>query len=86
MKQYYETENKILVKEILTASGVIKHAINEAFVNIKGKNIYISCPMVYNNKDIVENYTRCGMCFPLDDKMKTYLEQNPEIYAGMYLD
>ena len=83
---YYETENKIIVKEILSVSANIKDAINEVFVNNKGKNIYILCPVVYNNTDIVEEYAKCGMCFPLNEKMKTYLENNREVYAGMYLD
>ena len=83
---YYENENNIIIKELLTKSGSVADAINEAFVNNKGKNIYILSPIVYNIKDIVENCTKCGMCFPLDDKMKTYLEGNREIYAGMYLD
>lgn len=82
----YEDQDKIVIKEYLSESFSIDDLINNRFINNKGKNIYISSPIVYNSTDKVENYTKCGMCFPLDNEMKTFLECNKEIYAGMYLD
>jgi ribosomal protein S18 acetylase RimI-like enzyme len=83
---YYENDTEIIIKEFLSGSADVNELINKYFINNNGKNIYISCPIVYNNQDNVENYTKCGMCFPLNDEMKNYLENNREIYAGMYLD
>lgn len=83
---YYMNETEVKIKELLTKSHSIVDAVNESFVNNNGKNIYILSPIVYNNINIVENYTKCGMCFSLDSGMKAYLDDHHEIYAGMYLD
>lgn len=83
---YYENDSEIIIKEFLAGSANINEFINKDLINNNGKNIYILCPIVYNNLDNVENYTKCGMCVPLNEEMEIFLKNNCEIYAGMYLD
>lgn len=81
-----KNNSEIIVKELLSDSNYLNDTISEYFVNYNAKNIYILSPIVYNNQNNVENYTKCGMCFPLDNEMETFLKNTTDIYAGMYLD
>ena len=52
------------------------------FVDKSTENIYISTPIVYNNKDIVGEYTKCGMALPLCNELMDYLEMHQDLYAA----
>lgn len=83
---YYEDNNNIIVKEFLSDFNISTAAVQKLFSNKNAENIYILAPIVYNNKDIEEKYTKCGMCLPLDSEISTFLSENAKLYAGMYLD
>lgn len=83
---YYYNGNDLYVKELLSDFDVSSSMLKKLFSNKNVENIYILSPIVYNNKDIGEEYTKCGMCLPLTEKINDYLNNNTELYAGMYLD
>ena len=60
--------------------------IFQHFFNKDVENIYIFSPIVYNSTDIMEKYTKCGMCFPLNNRLSDFLKKHTDLYAGMYLD
>ncbi len=83
---YYYTDSDLIIKELLTDFSDISCIFKEHFGNKNAENIYICSPLVYNSRDIVEKYTKCGMCFPLDEKTTVFLKDHTDLYAGMYLD
>ena len=83
---YYLNNSDLIIKELLTDFDDISTVLNEHFGNKNAENIYICTPLVYNNRDIVEEYAKCGMCFPIDKKTSEYLNDRSDLYAGMYLD
>lgn len=83
---YFVDNNDVIVKEFLTDFNISTVFVQKLFSNKNAENIYILTPIVYNNKDIEEKYTKCGMCLPLDSEIKAFLDKNTCLYAGMYLD
>ncbi len=83
---YYRNGSDIVIKEFLSEKQEISFDLNKYFFDKNVENIYISAPIVYNSKDIMEKYTKCGMCFPLNDRISDYLKNHADLYAGMYLD
>ena len=83
---YYYDDSNLIIKELLTDFSDISVIFKEHFGNKNSENIYICTPLVYNSRDIVEKYTKCGMCFPLDDITADFLNRHSDLYAGMYLD
>lgn len=83
---YYKDAKNIIIKELLCNFDISLSVLKKLFFNKNVENIYIYAPIVYNIKDIGEEYTKCGMCLPLTEEMKAYLKNNTELYAGMYLD
>ncbi|MBP3938708.1 MAG: GNAT family N-acetyltransferase [Clostridia bacterium] len=83
---YYFDGKDIVIKELLTDFSDISCIFKEHFGNKSSENIYICAPLVYNSRDIVEKYTKCGMYFPLDEKTSDFLLDHTALYAGMYLD
>ncbi len=84
---YYKDEaGELTVEELLTDSENIIEAAEKLFLNYPVENIYISTPIVYNSTDIVGEYTKCGMCLPLNKDLSDYLNENKTLYAGMYLE
>lgn len=76
----------VVIKELLSDTNDIISVVNEHFFNKDTENIYIYTPIVYNTRDKMENYTKCGMCLPLNEKMFKFLKDKTDLYAGMYLD
>lgn len=83
---YYKENNTIIIKEMLSDFEIESETIIKLFSNNDVENIYIYSPIVYNSADIGEEYTKCGMCLPLNEKTFDYITQNSNLYAGMYLD
>lgn len=83
---YYKHQQNYVVKEFLFRQDCLTAEKFQQFNNKNVENIYIFTPMVYNNKDIVEKYTKCGMAFPLNSKLSDFLKKHTDLYAGMYLD
>lgn len=83
---YYFDGKNILIKELLSNKSVEKLTIDELFINYNPENVYIFCPIVYNIMDNLAEYTKCGMCCPLNDEFKVYINSNSDFYAGIYLD
>lgn len=83
---YYTADNKLIIKEYLNSDGKINLEYCKQILNNNHHNVYILCPLVYNKKDIVEEYTKCGMCLPLNDDFGAYINNTGYLYAGMYLD
>ena len=83
---YYSIGSDIVVKEFLSVKAKLDLEIFQHFLNKNVENIYISAPIVYNSTDIMEKYTKCGMCFPLNDRLSDFLKKHTDLYAGMYLD
>lgn len=83
---FYIDNDSIIVKELLSDFDLSTDFIKNLFLNKYTENIYIFTPIVYNTKDIGEEYTKCGMCFPLDEELADYLHTETRLYAGMYLD
>ena len=80
-----ENGTKIEIKELIPAFDVkmlknIKHLLNN-----DAENVYIRCPIVYNNTDNMGKTAKCGMCLPLTDEFERSLVGKC-FYAGMYLD
>ena len=76
---------KIVIKELLSDKSVEMLKKFEHFTNNIKENIYIQCPIVYNNTDNMEKSAKCGMYYPLTDEMKVS-SVNKTFYAGLYLD
>ena len=83
---YYYNGSDIVVKEFLSDKSELRSDFFQHFLNKNVENIYISAPIVYNSTDIMEKYTKCGMCFPLNDRLSDFLKKHTDLYAGMYLD
>ena len=83
---YYIIGPDIVVKELLTEKAELGSQIFQHFFNKDVENIYIFSPIVYNSTDIMEKYTKCGMCFPLNNRLSDFLKKHTDLYAGMYLD
>lgn len=83
---YYTNGSDIIVKELLTEKTEFSSENFQHFFNKDVENIYIFSPLVYNSTDIMEKYTKCGMCFPLNNRLSDFLKKHPDLYAGMYLD
>ena len=83
---YYANGSDIVVKEFLSNKTEIHTDFFQHFTNKNVENIYICAPIVYNSTDIMEKYTKCGMCFPLNDRLSDFLKKHTDLYAGMYLD
>ncbi len=84
---YFLNENNdIVIKEFLTNFNNDTDICGKLFSKYTSENIYISAPIVYNGKDRVEKYTKCGMCLPLNSVFSDFLKINDKLYAGMYLD
>ncbi len=83
---YYINGSDIVVKELLTEKMELYSENFQHFFNKDVENIYIFSPIVYNSTDIMEKYTKCGMCFPLNDRLSDFLKKHTDLYAGMYLD
>ena len=83
---YYIIGPDIVVKELLTEKAELSSQIFQHFFNKDVENIYIFSPIVYNSTDIMEKYTKCGMCFPLNNRLSDFLKKHTDLYAGMYLD
>ena len=82
----YYNDKSLVVKEYLTEKIDNYDYLYNFFVDKSTENIYISTPIVYNNKDIVGEYTKCGMALPLCNELMDYLEMHQDLYASMYLD
>ena len=80
----FEEEN-VYIKEILCSKHVEMLKIIKQIINIGKENIYIRCPIVYNNTDKLGKYAKCGMFYPLTDEMNNS-SVNKNFYAGLYLD
>ncbi len=76
----------IVCKEFLTDAQNTFEAAEKLFLNYNAENIYFLTPIVYNSRDKVGEYTKCGMCLPLSCDFLNYLNENNMLYAGMYLD
>ena len=83
---YYYNGSDIVVKEFLSKKMEFNLDFFQHFLNKDVENIYIYAPIVYNSTDIMEKYTKCGMCFPLNEKISDFLKKHTDLYAGMYLD
>ena len=83
---YYKSHQNCIVKEFLFRQDYVPTENFQQFTNKNVENIYISTPMVYNSKDIVEKYTKCGMAFPINSQLSDFLKRHTDLYAGMYLD
>lgn len=83
---YYYDKDSCVVKELLTDFCDINGAVYKHFHDNNIENVYILTPIVYNSKDILGEYTRCGMVLPLNNSLKNYLQMHSELYASMYLD
>lgn len=83
---YYNNDSDIVIKEFLNIKTDLDLEFFQHFLNKNVENIYISAPIVYNSTDIMEKYTKCGMCFPLNDRLSDFLKKHTDLYAGMYLD
>lgn len=83
---FYIDNLNLIVKELLTDFKDISLVFSEHFGNKNAENIYICTPLVYNSRDIVEEYAKCGMCLPLNEKTSELLKDRSDLYAGMYLD
>lgn len=83
---YYLNNSNLIVKEFLTDYSDISLVFDGYFNNKNAENIYIYIPIVYNSRDIVERYTKCGMCVPLNDITSDFIKDHTDLYAGMYLD
>ena len=83
---YYFNDNELIIKEYLNSKKEVHYDYCKQIINNRAHNVYISYPLVYNNKDIVGEYTKCGMCLPLNSIFESYIRENPTLYAGMYLD
>lgn len=83
---YYINGSDIVVKELLTEKAELGSEIFQHFFNKDVENIYFFSPIVYNSTDIMEKYTKCGMCFPLNNRLSDFLKKHTDLYAGMYLD
>lgn len=81
----FERESEIFIKELLLDKSVKMSKIIEHFTNKGKENIYIQCPIVYNNTDKMVKYAKCGMYFPLTDEIKES-SVDKDFYAGLYLD
>lgn len=79
------SNNNVEIKEFLSSTNVKMLKIFKHFINNDTENIYIRCPIVYNNIDIMVKCTKCGMSYPLTDEFKE-ASVNKVFYAGMYLD
>ena len=83
---YYFNDDKLIIKEYLNSKKEVHFDYCKQIINNHAHNVYISYPLVYNNEDIVGEYTKCGMCLPLNSIFESYISVNPTLYAGMYLD
>lgn len=83
---YYYNGSDIVVKEFLSKKMELNLDFFQHFLNKDVENIYIYAPIVYNSTDIMEKYTKCGMYFPLNEKISDFLKKHTDLYAGMYLD
>lgn len=81
---YYDNKN-FIIKELLCSEQGETLKIFEHFTNSDTENVYIRCPIVYNNTDNVAECTKCGMCFFLNDELKS-ISLKKDFYAGLYLD
>ncbi len=86
MFYYFNSNSDLIVKEFLTDYSDISLVFDEYFDNNNAENVYICIPIVYNSRDVVERYTKCGMCVPLNDVLSDFLKDHTDLYAGMYLD
>lgn len=82
----FENDKNLYYKEYLSSNGVEMLKISHTNRFFTPENIYIRTPIVYNSKDFMGKATKCGMCFPLNDKFECFLSSIDFIYAGMYLD
>lgn len=80
-----EDSEKNVIKEFLGDKSVKMLKNIEHFLNIGKENIYIHCPIVYNNTDKMAKTAKCGMYYPLTDEMKNS-SVNKKFYAGLFLD
>lgn len=83
---YYINGSDIVVKELLIEKTELYSENFQHFFNKDVENIYIFSPIVYNSTDKMEKYTKCGMCFPLNNRLSDFLKKHTDLYAGMYLD
>lgn len=83
---YYKDGSNIIVKELLCSSDEVYGAVIKHFHNKNVENLYICTPIVYNCKDKVGEYTKCGMCLALNDEMSVFLTTHNNLYAALYLD
>ena len=83
---YYCEGSNIVIKEYLNKNKAVDAGFIKYFSDKNVENIYISAPLVYNSKNIMEKYTKCGMCFPLNERLSDFLKNHTDLYAGMYLD
>ena len=81
-----KNDNKTFIKEYLSKNPVKMLKKLPLSANNNKENIYIRFPIVYNNADIGEEGTKCGMCLPLNEKFREYIFHRNCFYAGMYLD
>ncbi len=83
---YYFDGKSVVVKEFLTEQLDSYDCLYKFFSYKNRENIYISTPIVYNIKDIVGEYTKCGMALPLCNELMNYLKMHQDLYASMYLN
>lgn len=83
---YYNTEDGVIIKELLCNSEDLVGSIIKHFHNKNVENLYFFTPIVYNCKDIVGEYTKCGMCLALNEEISDYLTSHNDLYAALYLD
>lgn len=81
----YKNDNEFIIKELLFPQNMNFLKILTFCLNKGKENVYIQCPIVYNNTDKMAKYAKCGMYYPLTEEMKeSSVEKN--FYAGLYLD
>ncbi len=83
---HFGEDKNLYVKECLANFNSVAVDCGKLFSNYSAENIYIFTPIVYNSRDKVGEYTKCGMCLPLNNRFYKFLKDNSSIYAGMYLD
>lgn len=76
----------IVIKEILSSKKADLLKLSKVFLKYQAENVYIRAPIVYNDKDIGVNGTKCGMCFALNSELERLIISDRIFYPGLYLD
>ena len=83
---YTFSDGNLTIREFLSDQGFNSSVLSALSTKYHTENIYIRCPIVYNNIDNPPIYTKCGMLYPINAKLKKQIANGAAFYAGMYLD